>query len=47
MAGTDGPISSIFIEDCAFADNDVPEKMPKATETKNKFCIRKLLRFYT
>ena len=31
-----------FTEICALPDIDVPEKMPKATETKNKCFIRKM-----
>ena len=32
----------IFADVCASTDIDVPEKMPMATETKNKFFIRKI-----
>jgi len=31
-----------FTDVCALPDIDVPEKMPKATETKNKCFIRKI-----
>ena len=41
FTGTAAFTCSIFTDDCALAVKVVPEKMPKATETKNKCFIRK------